>query len=162
MPGDLLMKGQIRMGETIAVLIVFFFLLVFGAVFYFNIKKGDFYEKQEEYYSKESIKVTEIVSYLPELQCSSENIVSDNCYDKLKLDSSRGHIMNNSIFYFPFFQYSEIVVFEVYPGNGEWLLYNFSNNGTAVIPTFIPISLYDPTTKRNSFGVLRIKYFPNY
>lgn len=155
-------KTQIRMGETIAVLIIFFFLLVMGAVFYFNVQRSNLYSNQEEYYAQESIKVSQIVSYLPELQCSDENIITDNCYDIYKLSAANDYILNNSIYYFPFFRYSEITVKEVYPGNSQWVIYNFSNNNSAVIPTFTPISLYNPTTKRYSFGILYIGYFPNY
>lgn len=155
------------MGETIAVLIIFFFLLIFGAVFFFNVQRSKIVQNQGEFYAQESIKVSQITAYLPELQCSTENIVNDNCFDKYKLDAARGHIMNNSNFYFPFFTYSEIMVEEIYPNKLSWTLYNFTINQSGkiqsgIIPTYIPLSLYDPITKQYSFGVLYIGYFPFY
>jgi len=150
------------MGETIAVLIIFFFLLVMGVVFYVNVQKNKIYTNQEEFFAQDSIKISQLVSYLPELQCSSENIIKDNCYDLLKVTSASSTIQSNPMYYYPFFKYSLITIEELYPGNSSWVLYNFSNNQTAIIPTQMPISLYDPTSKSYSFGVLYIGYYPSY
>ncbi len=155
-------KAQIRMGETIAVLIIFFFLLIFGVIFYTNVKISKQYSTNEEYFQQQSIKISQMVSFLPELQCSSENIIDDNCYDKYKLGPASTHIIDNANFYFPFFSYSEIVIDEIYPGTDSWVLYNHTLNRSYPMFTYVPISLYEPTTKEYSFGVLSISYYPYY
>jgi len=155
-------KAQIRMGETIAVLIIFFFLLVFGAIFYANIQRSKIISSNEEVYQQESIRVSQMVSYFPELQCSADNIIDDNCYDKYKLDSAESHINSNVNFYFPFFLYTEIVIDEIYPETNHWVVYNYSLNRSQPMYTYIPISLYEPIEKKYSFGVLSISYYPYY
>jgi len=150
------------MGETIAVLIIFFFLIVLGVAFYINVSKSKVYSNQEEIFAQDSIKVSQTVSFLPELQCSSENIVDDNCYDLYKLAASKDHILNNVNFYFPFFLNTEIEIKELYPNNRKWLIYNNTGDRDAPMYTNVPISLYNATTKRYSFGVLTIAYFPYY
>jgi hypothetical protein len=155
-------RSQIRMGETIAVLIIFFFLLIIGAIFFFNVKKNSLYSDLEDYYSKQSIEISQVVSYLPELQKKKKKIIEANCYNIYKLEAAKNHTVDNSNFYFPFFSYSEIVIQEVYPETQKWVLYNYTINNSAPILTYIPISLYDPTDKAYSFGVLSIAYYPFY
>lgn len=155
-------KAQIRMGETIAVLIIFFFLLGMGAIFYTQVQRTKVYSNIEETIAQDSIRISQIVSYLLEFQCSSENIVDDNCYDLYKIKASLGHINQNYDYYLPFLMDSEIVVEEIYPNPDSWVLYNNTNQKSAKIFTNIPISIYDPTTKKYAFGVLSVAYFPNY
>jgi len=155
-------NAQIRMGETIAVLIIFFFLIVIGVAFYMNVSKSSIAANMEEMIAQDSIKIAQAVSFMPELQCSSENIVDDNCYDLYKIGPVTKVVNTNRLYYLPFFSTSTIIISQLYPTKKEWLLYNFTGNRTAAIYTYIPISLYNATTKKYSFGVLNIGYFPYY
>ena len=156
-------KSQIRMGETIAVLIIFFFLLIIGVAFYINVTRARVISKNDEIFSQESIRVAQIVSFLPEVQCSSENIVTDNCYDLYKLGRAEPNLNKSNQYYFPFFYYSEIVIEEFYPDRNQWVLYNYTPTKVqGVYPTYIPISLYNATSKKYAFGLLSIMYYPYY
>ena len=69
-------KGQVKMGETIAILFIFFVLIIFGLVFYFQWQKSSFEGQKLEVFSDESISRSLVVSFLPELVCSKKGIVN--------------------------------------------------------------------------------------
>ena len=74
------------MGETIAVLLVFFMLLFFGIFFYANMERKNIQERLETMEEKRSIDISQTIAFLPELKCTAENITKSLCIDKLKKD----------------------------------------------------------------------------
>ena len=68
-------KSQIQIGETIAVLFVFFLLVVIGFIFYVGVIKDSIVSEKDELSQLKSIEIAQKVLYLPELQCS-EGVVS--------------------------------------------------------------------------------------
>lgn len=160
-------KSQIQMGETIAVLIIFFILIVIGFIFFTRVIKGSIEIEREESRQLKAVEIAQRASFLPEIQCSEENIVTDNCIDILKLKAATegtptSIIEDNEIFYFDSLQFSDISIKEVYPGtnpDSPWSLYNKSlgeGNYTSKISTNIPIALFDPRGKNYSFGVMKV------
>ena len=85
-------KSQLHTLETIAVLAVFFILVILGFVFYAKVIKGNVEEEQEEIMQLESVEIAQRASTMPELQCSENNIVKGNCVDMLKLDAAESII----------------------------------------------------------------------
>ncbi len=157
-------KSQIQIGETIAVLVIFFILLVTGFIFYVRVIKGNIAIEIEESRQLKAIEIAQRASFLPEIQCSEENIVTDNCIDIYKLNAAAGIISdpNNKIFYYDRLQFSNITIEEIYPGTQTWTLYdNPLGEGeyTSKISTNIPIALFDPTEKKYSFGVMKVNTF---
>ena len=75
-----------KMGETIAVLVVFFMLLIFGIFFYAGIESRNIQKRSELMEEKKSIDVAQIISFLPELKCTSGNLTKALCVDDLKKD----------------------------------------------------------------------------
>ena len=153
-------NAQIQMMETIAVLFIFFILVVMGFVFYAKILKGNLEEQKEESIQLNAIEVAQRASSLPELQCSEDNIVSDNCIDILKLEAASGIMRQNDVYYYDRLLFSKVTVNEIYPGSNEWELYSrpldeFSNK----ITTSIPISLFNPIENKNSFGIMTVELF---
>lgn len=149
------------MGESIAILFVFFILLVFGFVFYMNVMQSSAKVEREENLQLKAIGIAQKASFLPELQCSEENVRLENCIDLLKLNAASSLLKINNIHYFDVFEYSRIKVNRIYPPNNEeWTLYNrtlanFSNR----LFTNIPISLFNATLKEYSFGILTVEVF---
>ena len=146
--------------ETIAVLFIFFILVVMGFVFYAKILKGNLGQQKEESVQLNAIEISQRASSLPELQCSEDNIVSDNCIDLLKLEAASGIMQQNAEYYYDRLLFSRITVKEIYPNNHEWILYNrplgkFSNN----ITTNIPILLFDRIENKNSFGIMAVELY---
>ncbi len=150
--------AQIQMMETVAILIIFFVLVVIGFMFYMKTSSYGQAQKTAKNQELESIRVSQTISFLPELQCASKNIVKDNCFDKYKLNAFT-NLPNKYQIYYPFFYYSDITVKEIYPGNQTWNIYNKTRNETFYI-TSIPILLYNATSRSNSFAILDIKYYP--
>ena len=159
-------KSQIQIGETIAVLAVFFILIVIGFVFYTKVFKGSVELQREESRQLKAVEIAQRASFLPEVQCSDENIVIDNCIDIYKLEAAAegtpSIIKNNEIFYFDRLQFSDISIQKIYPGSDSWVLYNESlgeGNFTSKISTNIPIALFNPAEKTYSFGVMKVDTF---
>lgn len=152
--------GQIQMMETIVVLFIFFILVVMGFVFYAKILKGNLEQQKEESIQLNAIEVAQRASSLPELQCSEDNIVSDNCIDRLKLEAASEIMQQNDVYYYDRLLFSKITVNEIYPDSNEWILYTrpldeFSNK----ITTNIPISLFNPIENKNAFGIMTVELF---
>ncbi|MFC1723967.1 hypothetical protein ACFL0V_07565, partial [Nanoarchaeota archaeon] len=78
-------KAQIKMGETIAILFIFFILLVVGAVFYMNIARSSMKKDIQESYDLKAIELAQVISFLPEVQCTESNVVRASCFDLYKI-----------------------------------------------------------------------------
>ena len=157
-------KAQVQIGETIAVLFVFFILIIIGFIFYVKVIKGNIETETEELSQLRSVGIAQRVMFLPELQCSEDNIIIDNCVDKLKLDSAQNIMKENEIHYFDLLEFSEVSITQIYPdatnypNRGKWPIYSrkvvdYKNK----FVTNVPISIYDPLTRKNSFGILTIE-----
>lgn len=154
-------SGQVRMIETIAVLFVFFILLVIGLVFYVQIQRDVFIDKRATINAEQSISVALRALFLPELRCSKgDNIPVKDCVDVYKLPIAQRVMTENSDYYFDLFRFATIRVEQIYPVQNSWLLYNETRNGTTQrISTPIPISLYDPLSRDFGYGVLTIETY---
>ncbi|MBI2652893.1 hypothetical protein HYX00_05490 [Candidatus Woesearchaeota archaeon] len=158
-------KAQIQIGETIAVLFVFFILIVIGFIFYAKVMKGSIESEKEEFSQLKSIAIAQRVMFLPELQCSEDNIIRDNCIDVLKLGSAQSVMGTNQLYYYDLFGISDVNVAQIYPSQQRWSIYSRKKNyleaqGIRDAPQFVtnvPISLYNPTAKRFGFGILTIE-----
>src|SRR3989338_11111792 len=93
-------KAQIQMGETIGVVFVFMILVTLGFIFYGFVAKTGAQEKQQENVQLDAVKKAQIISSLPELQCSEDNDVTENCVDYYRLTVANSTIMGNAAFYY--------------------------------------------------------------
>lgn len=155
-------KAQIEMGESIAIIFIFLIFIGFGLIFYMNITKSTSTAKKEETSQLEVVELIQKASFLPELQCSGNSIVTQNCMDIFKLEAGKDIINANQIYYFDVFGYSIISVEEIYPVSRNWTVYNNSlddelmQNTAEKKLTYKPILLYDPVDKLYHFGMLSI------
>jgi len=154
-------KAQIQMGESIAILFIFFILIIFGFVFYMNIMKGSAKVEIEENIQLKAISIAQKASFLPELQCSEENVRIENCIDILKLDITSSLLEDNNIYYYDIFESSNIYIEEIFPPtNRIWPLYNYTvTDYKNKLSTFIPISLFNATSKKYDFGILVVEVY---
>lgn len=153
-------KSQVAISETIAILFIFFILLALGFMFYLRVSRASSETQYQKGTDLMSIEITQKASFLPELQCSKKNVITDNCIDILKLESAKDIINENRASYYDLFFGSEIVVEEIYPTKKTWVLYNNTLNDTSEIFTPVPILLYNATSDDHYFGVLTVRYFP--
>lgn len=160
-------KAQIKMFETIAVLLIFFVLIGFGLIFYVRVYSGSIQETGEEYFELKAIQTAQLVSFLPELQCTSPtsmNIVDDNCFDLLKVKALSEIIKDNpklrNEYYYDLFGSSNISIEQIYPSEMKWDVYDKSPaNKKSMSSIKIPISLYNAISRKNNFGVLNIDIY---
>ena len=155
-------KSQIKMFETIAVLIIFFVLIGFGLVFYSRIQGQQSQEKQEENFELKAIQTAQLVSFLPEIQCSSDGIPTNDCFDILKIKAlnyvNTGEIRNK--YYFDTFGYSEISINQIYPSVVNWDIYKRPlTDSKAKSSIQIPVSLYNASSRKYNFGVLNVAVY---
>ena len=159
-------KAQIKMFETIAVLLIFFVLIAFGLIFYVRVYSGSIEETGEEYFELKAIQTAQLVSFLPELQCTSPtsmNIVDDNCFDLLKVKALTEIIKDDqklrNEYYYDIFGSSKISIEQIYPSEMKWEVYDKASNKKSMSSIKIPISLYNASSKKNNFGVLNIDIY---
>jgi len=168
MSGVVLMrKAQLKLTENVAVLFVFFLLLVFGMIFYMGVMKSTAEKDKDKNFVLKAIKTVQLITFMPEMQCSAENIVTDACFDRMKVNAFTDLVDTNFNYYFDFFGYANISVNEIYPSNTTWHIYNnlpddhIKRNKLA---TYVPISLYNATaggSRGYSFGVLKVVVYEN-
>jgi len=164
-------KAQIRMSESIAILFVFFILVVFGFIFYSKIEARNFELQKGQVQDLRAVEVAQTFSFLPEIQCTKENVATSNCFDIMKLEALQEYIgesLQNEDKYYDKLLRSSIVVKEIYPSPGNsWTIYNKSNFAwTRKIATQIPISLFNATGDPSSgepsryyFGALEVEVY---
>jgi hypothetical protein len=156
-------KSQIKMGETMAILVIFFFLVMFGFSFYTKIQKVSFEKQQKLMRDLAIIKLTQRASFMTEFQCSFKDISVDNCYDSLKLEAFEDVIENEpgvKDYYFSMFGDTHIRIKEIYPGQTEYLIYdNPLAEWTFKDEVVWPISIYNATTKRFSIGLMNVTMY---
>lgn len=152
-------KAQIKMMETIAILIVFFILLTVVGIFYATFQKESIRKTVSQVVDKETVQLALKLSSLPELRCSKNNIQEDNCIDSYKLSALKEIVDENKEYYNLIFGKSYISLEEVYPGNATYELYGTYDGSQS--KSLIPIPLvvkhadYDRKEKY-SFGVLNV------
>jgi hypothetical protein len=162
MPYNLL-KAQMKMGESIAIMVIFFFIVVFGFIFYSNVEKGSIEDDRSEINSLRAISITQFISFLPEVQCSFNNVPTNDCFDILRMTYFQ-NLTNSSadaqLYYYDLLSYTNITVKEVFPNSGKsWVLYNRNSGSTSKKSTPIPITLYNPISNSYSMGILTVEVF---
>ncbi len=164
-------KGQIKMFETTAVLIVFFFLMAISIIFYYNMSFSNQQNELVEIRRINSFQNAVRTFFMPELDCSFGGVKVYNCYDVLKLEKfSELFNTDNDFrgFYVQMFGTSLIKVDELYPNSKTLILYNFTpEKFDNKLNVFSPVLLYDPNGKGSclgltgscSFGIVEVAYY---
>jgi hypothetical protein len=154
-------KAQIKMFETIGVLVVFFFLLVAGAVFYFQMQKSSIAKDLAKQSELRALQSAQRAVFLPELDCSFAGVRCENSFDKYKLVALKDIILQDSHtrqVYFSAFGYSNISVREVFPGN-EFSVPLYDNpppEYKRAPKTLLPVLIYDPVSRNSTFAVMEV------
>ncbi len=160
-------RAQLHLSETIAVLFIFFVLVLFGLLFYYKYQQVAVKERQEELLAARAMDTTLKVLFLPELICSKGDAEpEDNCFDLLKLrsvdETFKDHLED---YYFNIFSYSTITVYQVYPETSDaWVLYSKTKpEFPRVEPTYFIVSLRDETRgvgePQYGFGVVKVEVY---
>jgi len=89
-------KAQVMSMETIAVLLVFFIIFAFVLIFYLGFQKGQAEQKKIELSEQHSVELAQVISNLPELECTGGGIESGvDCFDIYKILAMEKTIREN-------------------------------------------------------------------
>lgn len=159
-------RGQVKFGENVAIMIIFFILLAMGLLFYGAWQKGSIKESIQEQFTKEAIRIALTVSHLPEVVCSQDNYIIENCFDEYKVRSLERLIISDDesfLNYEALFHDSNITITKIFPYRETFNLYdNSPEEFVEVVPTYIPIILKDPRERLdqgNSIAILKVEVF---
>jgi len=150
-----LKKAQLQIKESILVLFVVMFILLFGMMLFFRYTSASIEKDMTDY--KEA-KFKQLISYIPsmaELKCSRFN-VEDECIDVMKMEAF-AHLSDD---YKADFGDKKIIVKEVFPDEKSWEIYNnvpSDLDGLSIIST--PVSLYYADTGEYAVGVLVVEWY---
>ena len=67
-------------------------------------------------------------------------------------------MQGNELYYYDLLEFSDVNITQIYPAEAKWVLYSrktkdFKNK----FLTNVPVSLYDPITRKHGFGILTIE-----
>ncbi len=159
------------MSETIAVLFIFFILVLFGSIFYYKYSEVSFNQQQDELFARRAIDTTTKTLFLPELLCSKGDAEAEQfCFDMMKLKSAESVFADNKNYYFNMFSYAKITVKQYYPevpdgGTDTWTIYdNQKPDTTKTKPTYFIVTLKDESQQSNGeptygFGVVTVEVY---
>ncbi len=159
-------RGQLQTSETIAVLFIFFVLVLFGIIFYYKYQQVAIRERGEELLSLRAMDTTLKVLFLPELMCSKgEAEPEDNCVDLLKVrhanETMQEHLED---YYFNLFSYSTVSIHQLYPDERVYLIYNKPKPSfTRKESTYFVVSIRDDTQSISNpaygFGYVQVEAY---
>jgi hypothetical protein len=161
-------QGQMQLSETIAILFIFFVLILFGIIFYYKYSQVALKQENEELLQKRAVATTLKALFLPELICSDgDTEPEDNCVDMLKARHARQTFEAHESIYFQLFSFSRISVHQIYPPvlpeNSELLIWDKPKDEfTKLESTFFVVALRDETLAQDrnpenfAFGYLQV------
>jgi hypothetical protein len=150
----LMKKAQVHMTETVAVIFIFFVLILFGAIFYTNFQKVAFKEKQQELLAARAIDTTTKTLFLPEFACTNKGAEPEpNCLDMMKVRQIKPLFKKFNQTYFELFSFSKITLKQTYPKPFEIVLYDqIPEKWENKKPTFFVVALKDERVSPRFYG----------
>jgi len=156
-------KAQLQIMENVFILIIIFIIFIFAFLFYVRIQRSNQIDKIDSFKDIEFVKKAQLLSFLPELMCTDNNVIKVDCYDILKIEAFTKEISENRDYYDPLFGKVNITVKRYEPSpdfeswNNVWNIYdNPTGENKGVREEKFFVLLRDVTTKSDYFGVLFI------
>lgn len=156
------MRGQIQMFETIAVLLVFFFIMSFALGFYFFISKAGAAREAVRIQQAQAIEAAQRLTTLPELDCVKGGVGIERCVDELKIAALTKLLEDEDVndYYFNTFGYTKFDIRRVYPSNQTFEVYERpSPQEQGYTFTQIPILMYNAINDSFAFGVVEVSHY---
>lgn len=155
-------KGQVHLTETIAVLFIFFILIIFGMIFYSKYQQISFKEKSEEFVASRAMDTTLQILFLPELICSrGEAEPEDNCIDLMKLRHANETMQDHAEdYYFDMLSYATITITQLSAEEKNFVLYDKPQpNYKKKEPTYFVVSLRDDVVGSYGLGYVKVEVY---
>ena len=157
------------MTETIAILVVFFILLLFGLVFYGQYQKSSLAKQEERFFEGRAVTSSLKTNFMQETRCEGEP--TGTCIDLYKFDILKDKIAEDpdyARFYSNLFYGMKVSIENLISGYFDGaVLYESPVNWTRKTVVQTPIILRDVTAiagdgtyiKRDYFGVLNVEVY---
>jgi hypothetical protein len=159
-------KAQIHMMESAMVVLVIFLLIAFGLIFFIGQQQATAREKLAEYNNINMMKKTEVLGFLPELQCTFDGVVDGNCYDLIKLMHFSEIYSANDFYYRSLIGNLKITImqFDPSPGQNRYVrvieLYDYNKSvDKGYKHMSFPIQLYNASINAYYFGIINISIY---
>jgi type II secretory pathway pseudopilin PulG len=154
-------KGQIKLFESIAVLVVFAFLLVFGVNFYFTMQQTSVEREIARQQQLRVFSLAQKAAFLPELDCAIAGIQQEACIDVSKLRGFADVLQSPDAvqLYFPVFGWSTVTVTQIFPPKEVFRMSLYSNelrDQKSANRAQVPILIFNATTQNYGFGVIEV------
>ena len=154
-------KAQLQIMENTFILIIVFLILSIALIYVMVMRNAEQKDKLSEFKDIELIKKSQILNFLPEMQCSDNNNLDPDCYDILKMVAFRDYLEQDKLYYRSLLGNIKIRVVrydpspEVNSQNEEWVICDFEkpeSNGYREIQ--YPVLLKDVIANSNYFGII--------
>jgi len=164
-------KAQMKMMETIAIIFIFFVLVLFGIIFFYQYSKVSINERNEQFFAERAMRTTLKVLFMPELICTDHGRIEQNCFDLQKIGAAKEVIERNTEdYYFNLFSYAEITVHQLtkdgmmippaeLDANKHLIYSNPKLVFTKKEPTYFILTLKDDITGHYDFGYLNVTVY---
>ena len=155
-------KSQMKIGETILVLMIFFILITLGAVFYVKIESYSSISDRQQKLDQHTIKIAQQIKQMPELVCTQSAIEQFDCIDFLKLQEfSNLNNLNSPAFtqiYQQKFLNVKASIIQTFPSSQSFQLFdNLLTNTKSTNKLFLPITLHNDIDNTNTFGYIEVE-----
>ncbi len=157
-------KGQIKLVESVFVIIIFMIILVIAIVFFsrFQRSESQFQDTQESL--RQSVQMAQRFASLPEVACTENNAIRRNCVDLMKLENMDKLSTNEMVYYYDLFRYGTVTIEKLFPegdadSGNKWVIYNNTRDDMGFFSMGIPMSIYNPETRQRYFGLMEVVYY---
>jgi len=160
--------------ENAFILLIIFIILVIAFIFVVSFQKADQKEKEAEFKQLELVKKSQVLNFLPEMQCSDNNQLSPDCYDILKIESFMSQVKEDHLYYNNLLGNIKITIKRYEPSpdcdcqdNERWIqtweVYdNPKEEDNGFLAIQYPVLLSDPQNignNANYFGVIYLEVY---
>jgi len=152
-----------QMMEMVIVLVIFFALLGFGVVFYYQYAKGQHTQTMSEIERANFVEVQKIVSSMPEIHCSFAGDEDLSCIDTLRAESFGDLAFGKErLHYSELFHGYMAQVSCVYncPNAVTRTLFDYTGKSQDSVEYVVPVFIYNPVKSTTGYGLLTITYVP--
>ena len=124
-------KAQLQLMENTFVLLILFivFMIVFLVILVMN--KAQSQNRLAEIQEIELIKKSQVLNFLPEMQCSDNNNLDPDCYDLIKIQKFKDYAVTDTEYYHSMLGYIRIEIEQFDPSPDvttppeKWEVYDF-------------------------------------
>lgn len=153
-------KAQLQTMQTVLILVFVFFILAIAFIFIVAQQKNVVKDKLNEQLILIELKKSQIANYLPEIQCSSNAVMIEDCFDRIALKQFFDKT-NSSNYYLELLGNIKLSVSEY--ENGNWTTIMIYDNPKETYDSKrlikMGVVIFDPITNKKIPGVMNLETY---